>query len=243
MNCYNSELYLTTAIESVYQQTYQDWEIVFWDNNSNDNSGLIAKSFDEKLRYFKAAKTESLYTARNLALNLCRGEYIAFLDCDDIWVNSKLSKQITEVENGHEIVYGNYSEINESGQIIRDNVVKIYSGNITNKLFKRNPISIGCVLVKKSIIDEFKFDPHYDLLGDYDLWVQMSLKYNIFGMPDVLEYSRSHPSNISKTLGYKWRAERRYFYKKHLNVKTWIKNPWLSYYIFKTEILGTLGRY
>ena len=78
MNCYDGEKYLSEAIDSVYSQTYQNWEIVFWDNASTDSSSNIAKSYDERVRYYLAPKNTSLGEARNFALQRVRGKYIAF---------------------------------------------------------------------------------------------------------------------------------------------------------------------
>ena len=94
MNCYNCSKYLKEAIDSVYAQTYQDWEIVFWDNASSDNSAEIAKRYNNKLKYFHAEITIPLGQARNRAIEKAKGKYIAFLDCDDVWLPEKLEKQV-----------------------------------------------------------------------------------------------------------------------------------------------------
>ena len=103
MNCFNGEKYLREAIDSVYAQTYKNWEIIFWDNASTDNSAEIAKSYDEKLRYFRGEKTVPLYAARNLALKQAKGKYIAFLDCDDYWLPQKLERQVEIFESDKKI--------------------------------------------------------------------------------------------------------------------------------------------
>ena len=89
MNCYNSDRFLNEAIDSVYSQTYQNWEIIFWDNASTDTSAIIAKSYDERVKYHFESKTTSLGKARNLAVKKASGKYIAFLDCDDLWLPQK----------------------------------------------------------------------------------------------------------------------------------------------------------
>ena len=87
MNCYNGEQYLKEAIDSIYAQTYNNWEVIFIDNCSTDNSAEIAKSYeDERIKYHKVRKNIPLYAARNIAINKCNGEYIGFLDCDDILI-------------------------------------------------------------------------------------------------------------------------------------------------------------
>ena len=90
INCYNGEKYLREAIDSIYSQTYVNWEIIFWDNCSTDRSAEIAKSFDHRLRYYCTVDTTPLGAARNLAIKKTKGKYIAFLDCDDLYLPEKL---------------------------------------------------------------------------------------------------------------------------------------------------------
>lgn len=94
MNCLNCEKYLPRALASVAAQTFSDYEIIFLDNCSTDNSAAIARSFGAPLRYFRGDQTVPLGQARNLAISEARGEYIAFLDCDDLWSPRKLAAQI-----------------------------------------------------------------------------------------------------------------------------------------------------
>ena len=68
MNCYNGAKFLREAINSIYDQTYQNWEIIFWDNASSDNSGEIAQSYGRKIRYFRSEIKDCLGAARNKAL-------------------------------------------------------------------------------------------------------------------------------------------------------------------------------
>ena len=94
MNCHNGEKYLKDSIKSILDQTYQNWELIFYDNNSNDKSKQIFFEFgDKRLKYFYSQKTLKLYKARNLAINQSKGTYISFLDCDDLWKREKLSIQ------------------------------------------------------------------------------------------------------------------------------------------------------
>ena len=95
MNCYNGEKFLREAIDSVYAQIYQNWEIIFWDNNSIDQSiNLIKKIKDKRLKIFKSSKTIRLYDARNHAINRSTGKFLAFLDIDDTWHPKKIEKQM-----------------------------------------------------------------------------------------------------------------------------------------------------
>jgi glycosyltransferase involved in cell wall biosynthesis len=98
MNCFNGEKYLKEAIESVLKQTYTNWELIFWDNQSTDNSASIFKSYNDlRFKYFFAERHTKLGEGRNLAIAQSTGDWIAFLDCDDLWVDSKLEKQINNI--------------------------------------------------------------------------------------------------------------------------------------------------
>ena len=94
LNCYNGEKYLKEAIDSVYAQSYVNWEIIVWDNVSSDKSAQIALSYNSKLKYFCAEKHTPLGHARKLAVGVSNGEYLAFIDADDIWFPNKLEIQL-----------------------------------------------------------------------------------------------------------------------------------------------------
>ena len=88
VNCYNGEKFLTHALNSVLNQTYKNWELIFWDNKSIDKSKEILKSYKEKrFKYFLASAHTKLYEARNLAIKESKGEFIALLDVDDWWTD------------------------------------------------------------------------------------------------------------------------------------------------------------
>ena len=115
MNYHNSEKYLKEAINSVYCQTYKNWEIIFWDNYSSDNSALIASQYDDKLKYFRSDNFTPLYTARNFAIDQSKGDAIAFLDCDDIWLPDKLIRQVEVLSDEYPLIYGGYEVIDHLG--------------------------------------------------------------------------------------------------------------------------------
>jgi len=100
MNCYNGEAYLHESIKSILSQTYKNWELIFWDNKSEDKSAEIFKSYDDKrFQYFYANEHTSLYKARNLAIEKSKGDFISFLDTDDLWDKDKLELQIPYFNN------------------------------------------------------------------------------------------------------------------------------------------------
>ena len=95
MNCYNGEKYLKQSLNSLVSQSFKNWELIFWNNKSNDRSEKILKNFkDKRIKYFKSKNFTKLYRARNLAIQKAKGKYICFLDVDDWWVKQKLQMQI-----------------------------------------------------------------------------------------------------------------------------------------------------
>ena len=98
MNCLNSSRDLREAMDSLMAQTFSDFEVVFWDNCSTDESPAIAQSYGEKVRYFRGESIVPLGEGRNLALAQARGRYLAFLDCDDLWKPTKLERQVALFE-------------------------------------------------------------------------------------------------------------------------------------------------
>lgn len=241
INCHNGERYLHEAIDSVYSQTFSDWEIIFWDNASTDRSCMIAKSYDNRLRYYRSDTLYPLYTARNLALDECLGQVVTFLDCDDIWLSEKLALQVALYRAGNKLVYGPYLLIDSEGSRLPDPMPATKSGHITNHLLRKNSISIGCVLVDKDLLKTERFDPYYDLLGDFDLWVRLSLKHHFTCTKVALEFSRQHGGNTSYRLHYKWHDERRFFYRKFIRLAGFFRYPGIIPYMIKAEIKGILG--
>lgn len=107
MNCFNSERFLREAIDSVFAQTYANWELIFWDNQSTDRSAAIFKSYhDPRCRYFYSEKHTVLGEARNLGVERASGEWITFLDCDDIMLPKKLAEQVKLIQEDQSGVLG-----------------------------------------------------------------------------------------------------------------------------------------
>ena len=116
MNCHNGEKYLEQSVKSIIDQTYNNWELIFWDNQSTDNSKKIIHKFtDDRIKYFKSENFKKLYESRNLAIQKAQGKFISFLDTDDMWVQDKIEKQVNFLEQytDYEIVYSNYYILDE----------------------------------------------------------------------------------------------------------------------------------
>jgi glycosyltransferase involved in cell wall biosynthesis len=133
MNCLNGERFLREAIESVYNQTFKDWEIIFYDSGSTDNSVAIATSYGTRVKIFVIDKAVPLGRARQEAIDKARGVFLAFLDVDDVWLPSKLAVQYAAMKDGDfDICYGGVQCIDEQG----NNLHQIMPIHKTGSLFE-----------------------------------------------------------------------------------------------------------
>jgi len=200
MNCYNSELFLREAIDSVYAQTYTNWELIFWDNASTDSSAEIARSYDYKVKYYLADKTTPLGEARNYAIQKATGQYIAFLDCDDIYMPNKLELQIGRMEGSrHLFSYGSAIIINSTGKELRKEFVKNKSGNVFGQLLDRYEINMQSSVLHKDIFEKygFSFNQSYQYCPDYDLFMRIAAKEDIEVVKECLVRYRKLDNSLS----------------------------------------------
>ena len=117
---YNSAKYVKNTIESVLSQTYHNWELIFVDDCSTDNSLDIVRAFeDERIKIYSTEKNSGAATARNIAIDKACGDWIAFLDSDDLWMPEKLEKQIEYMHNNSvAFSYTDYDVIDEDSRVI-----------------------------------------------------------------------------------------------------------------------------
>ena len=204
MNCHNGAKFLTQAMKSLKAQTYKNWELIFFDNNSSDESFKVVKKLkNKKIKYFFSKKYLNLYHARNLAIKKARGKYITFLDTDDLWHHSKLKKQVNflEKKEKYALVYSNYYVINMKKKITFKKFNKFLPyGDISHKLIKNYTIGVITVMIKTEIFKKYKFNNKYQIIGDFDLFFRLSQNFKIGCVQNCLAYYRLHESNFSKKL-------------------------------------------
>ena len=203
MNCYNGEKYLQEALDSVINQTYKNWELIFWDNQSTDKSANIVHSYnDHRIKYFYSKTHTLLYEARNLAIEKSEGGYLAFLDVDDYWNSTKLEKQMLVFSRNSEvaIVYSNYYFKNEIKNTFKEvNKKKLPEGMIVDELLRKNLMCLLTVLLKRNYINEQEtvFDSRLHIMGDYDMAINISSKYKVSCVQQPLATYRWHGGNES----------------------------------------------
>ena len=139
MNCHNGAKYLSNSIESILRQNYVNWELIFFDNMSSDESLSIAKSFnDKRIKVFSSKNFLNLYDARNTALLHIKGNYVCFLDTDDLWEKEKIQKQVDYLNKNKNfsMVYSNFYVLeNDKKKFLRFKP-KLPKGKITNDLLR-----------------------------------------------------------------------------------------------------------
>jgi len=201
MNCYNGEKYLTEAIESVLAQTYQNWEIIFWDNQSTDKSADMYKSYnDKRMKYFYAAEHTDLGGARAMAWKFLTGEFIAILDVDDVWYPSKLEKQLplfNDPEVG--IVVCDTVYFNEKREKPLYNGRYPPTGNVFGELIKNYFVSLETLVFRRSTALKLArgFDSEFNAISDFDIIARLSLISKLDVYPEILAKWRVHEDSDS----------------------------------------------
>jgi len=203
MNCHNGDKYLKQSLKSLQSQNYKNWELIFFDNKSNDNSRKILKSFkDNRIKYYKSENMLNLYKARNLAIKKAKGKYISFLDTDDWWVKSKLKDQVMIIQKKRvNFIYSHYFIYNQFENTKTLNFYnKQQSENITQSLLNSYKIGILTVMINKKVFMKKKFNEKYNIIGDFDFFIRLSLKEKFFCIEKPLAYYRVHEKNFSNKI-------------------------------------------
>ncbi|AXS82091.1 glycosyltransferase [Marinobacter sp. Arc7-DN-1] len=210
---YNRARFLPNAVASVLAQTHADLELIIVDDGSEDNTRNVLKPFlaDKRVRYFHQ-ENQGQSHARNLALKQATGDFIAFLDSDDVWAPDKLEKQLAVFRANPEvdIVHGDEAIINEQGAVISLQNMRRYSGRITRYLLADNSVSITTALVRRRCFDEMGgFDTSVGVADDYELWLRFSARYCYQYEPGIVASYRVMADQISSDKRRRYAANER----------------------------------
>jgi glycosyltransferase involved in cell wall biosynthesis len=196
---YNSEKYISKTVESVIAQTYQVWELIIVDDCSIDNSVEIVDSFikkEDRIKLIRLKKNSGTAIARNLGIKKARGDYIAFIDSDDLWLPRKLEKQLRfMLENEYPFSYSSYERIDQKGKFL--GVVGIPKSVSYRQLL--NTCYIGCltVMLEKAFFDDISF-PLIRKRQDFGLWLKLLKEVDkAHGITECLAKYRVHNESIS----------------------------------------------
>ena len=200
MNCFNGETYLREAVESVLAQTFEDWEIIFWDNQSTDKSAEIFRSYqDPRFHYWYAPDHTLLYEARNYALEHARGEFIAFLDTDDWWLPEKLEDQLPLFSDPMVgFTCTNFwitSMLTDKTWLAIERPV--LTGWVLHELLRHSLVGLLTLMVRRSAFEslEYPCDSRFHIIGDFDLIIRLAEKWKMDYLAEPLAVNREHWSN------------------------------------------------
>lgn len=227
---FNSSKFILQAIRSVEEQTYQNYEMIIVDDGSADNTvELVSKRilFNPRIKLFKINHSGIPSVPRNYGIQKSSGEFVAFLDSDDLWHSNKLKEQLIAFKENPgllfvystSITFGDYNFFSPYFELL-----PLYwkaARNYDELIKKGNSIPLSSVLVKRDILLELNgFDEDPELqIEDYDLWLRISKSGSFKYIPKIHVYYRIHPSQYSAD----WEIKEKRL--KYLSVKRNISLP------------------
>lgn len=211
MPSFNSEKYIKRSIESVLNQSYENWELIIVDNNSSDNTLKIAESFnDDRIKVILIDNQGVIARSRNKGLEVAKGEYTCFLDSDDLWGSSRLEIIVESLKKNtlQNAFYHSFYKIDKD-----DKKLEFYETSEDINYFfllKKNVIGTLAACVKTEILKNLKgFNEDPDLVGmeDWDLWLRI-IRDNKFTFlkEENLAYYRVHGESYSSNMDKMKRA-------------------------------------
>ena len=216
MTSYNYGDYIGQAIDSVFNQIYENWELIIIDDGSTDGSQKIIEKYisqnPHKTIFIKNEKNLGLKASTEIALTKVSGKYTAFLESDDVWTKDHLSKKVSAAEK-----HKNASLIYSNLDIICDEKVNIdkytdylnycrYAGWIINRrnqkpfriVFFRNPVvSFSNIFIKSELVNDLILIKEYEIWSDWQLVMQAALKGEFVYLPEKLVYWRVHNESFN----------------------------------------------
>jgi glycosyltransferase involved in cell wall biosynthesis len=195
---YNRRAFLKAAVLSVLVQDYKDREIIIVDDGSTDDS---LKELEGLPVQYIWKKNGGISSARNKGIEVARGDYIAFLDVDDLWKKKKLSMQMAMMnEEGYDISYTDEIWIRDGRHLNQKSIHKKYSGFIFEKCLPLCIISPSSALMKRSIFNVVGlFDETMIVCEDYDMWLRITARYPVlFVEKPLIVKQGGHEDQLSK---------------------------------------------
>lgn len=200
---YNAEHTILETIASVQQQTFSDFELIVINDGSTDRTlELLQNVEDERLKIF-SYENGGLSVARNRGITHATGEFIAFLDADDLWTPDKLELQLTALQQHSEagIAYSWTNYVDEQGKLLDTGVHLFFEGDVQAELLVNNFIASGSnPLIRRRAIESVgEFDPTCAGCADWDYWLRLSAKWSFVVVPKhQILYRQSSSSMSSK---------------------------------------------
>lgn len=204
MPVFNSELFVAEAIKSILNQTFKDFEFLILDDASTDKSYEIIKNSEKKdprIKVFQNEKNLGVVESRNKLINLSKGNYIAWLDSDDIAIENRLDKQIRFLKDHPEIgLVGAYPIIiDENGEKIGKWAFETEPKKLKIELFFHSPFLSSSVMIRKNCLSQNFYDPRFSVSEDFNLYSKISEHYETANIPEFLVKYRINSKGLSKS--------------------------------------------
>ena len=214
MPTYNCGEFIEKTINSIINQTYTNWELIIVDDCSNDNTKEVLKKYeaDKRINYIKLTKNSGAAVARTKAIKRANGNYIAFLDSDDLWYPDKLTKQLKFMkENNYDFTCTAYEQIDENDKSL-NKVINTRKKADYNRILLDCPVGNSTVMYNVDKLGKFKV-PNIRKRNDDALWLQIIKKAKyIYGYNEVLMKYRIRRNSISSNklslIKYHWQLYR-----------------------------------
>jgi len=200
MPAFNSDKYISEAIQSILSQTYDNFEFIIINDGSTDKTEAIILSFDDiRIRYYSNESNKGLIFTLNRGLELSTREFIARMDSDDIACPQRLEQQLNFLQNNSTYgVCGSFIKlINEKGLIGRTVALPIEDEEIKAYMYFSSPLAHPTILSRATILKENMYSFDYKAAEDYELWVRISPKTKFYNLPQVLLQYRVHNESIT----------------------------------------------
>lgn len=197
---YNSMKYLPESLASVFRQSFTNWEVIIVNDGSSDHIVEWFTGIKDTRVKLISQPNQGVSVARNTGIVNSQGEYIAFLDADDIWEATKLEEQVVCLDNNSEVglVHTWWAVINPeskpTGRLMKFNT----EGNVWKELVERNTLACSSVILRRSCLDVGLFTPGLNFAEDWDLWLRIAATYPFKLIKKPLLLYRQHPNNCIK---------------------------------------------
>lgn len=199
---YNSMTYLPETLKSVLKQTFTDFEVLIINDGSTDHIISWTSEINDFRVKLISQENSGVSEARNTGIRNAQGNYIAFLDADDLWDSTKLEKQVQCLESKPEVglVYTWTLWIDQNGKSMGNVTAAHLEGNVGEKLLLGDVVGNGSsAMVRKDCFDTVGlFDPEQSGTEDCDMWSRIAMFYPLAVIKEILVYYRQHPAGISR---------------------------------------------
>lgn len=199
---HNRSALLRAALDSVHNQTFTDYEVIVVDDGSTEDLRAVISGHPARPQLIRSPDQSGPAAARNCGIRAANGEFIAFLDSDDLWLPTKLERFVTALraDPKTKIYYGPMAPITADGRPMAGHTKPCVGGRITEALFLSSFVHVPTVVCcRELLVHHGLFDESLPVCEDYDLWLRVSLDESFGLIDEPLALRRLHPDRLSKS--------------------------------------------